>query len=211
MDINPHLQYLMTHDTRVSTIAIKNGTAYLKVVPSEAVIQMDSHTINGTSMEPLDFFLGIEQIIKAMHGASPPRPHDPSVINLTPYILIIDSKGEKTTIPYTNHAIFHRKDEKIWKSGDNWPVTPENADKTFIVTEDVGMWLTRPENAHEWKGRVVGPVNLESYVLRNGPNSDKPKTIEVTGEWVMYKDFTPPLRKVVFEPDQSVSPFSIIN
>lgn len=200
----------------MNLIAIKNGTAYLKVDPSKPDIQIESHTINGTAMDPHDFFLGVEQIIKARREAMHDEPHDPRVVNLTPYTLVIDSKGEKTTIPFSNHyAVFERKDERMVKRShgatNTWPVTPETADKTFIVTEDVGMWLTKPENAHEWKGRVVGPVGLEGDCLRNGSNPDKPKVLEVTGDWVMYKDFTPPLPKVVFEPDQSVSPFSVIN
>ncbi len=137
---------------------------------------------------------------------------DNRISNLTPYNLVLPtSNGTKTTIPFTgNNLKYYKKDDRLNKQFNmevnDWPTTLANTSRTAIVTEDVGRWITRPENAHNWLGQVVGPVGLADGHVGHG---ELPKTVE-TSEWVMYKDVTPPLRKVVFERDQSLPPFSFI-
>lgn len=202
-----------TRDRTHSTISIKNGMlTELKVDPIEADINLNSYTINGVVLPPFDFFLGVEQIIKARRDAAHAEPHDPRIINLTPYTLVINSKGENTTIPFSGKYLrFDRKDERMQKlchgegpELNTWPSILANTQKTLIVTEDVGLWLSRPENAHEWKGQIVGPVGLASDSLGH---RETPKIIEVNEDWVVYKEVTPPLRKVSFDPNTNNFPF----
>ena len=145
---------------------------------------------------------------------------DPRISNLTPYQLNVESaQGLVSIIPFSgNWAIFYPKDKTLLrKEGhmeiNDWPATLADTHRTAIVTEEVGLHLANPENAGEWLGRVVGPVGLKpDYITK----FSKPIAVDARGEWVMYKDVTPSwspstsLKKVAFEPDQSLPPFYFI-
>ena len=131
---------------------------------------------------------------------------DPRIVNLTPYTLEI---GE-TVIPFSGMVCVYHDDGLLKRGGpQDWVDDMLNdRKKTFIVTHNVGIWLSDPDNAGDWEGRVVGPANLMDEI----GIAPQPLSVKILPErkWVMYKDATPQLKEVVFNPDRSSSPFTIV-
>lgn len=133
---------------------------------------------------------------------------DPRIVNLTPYTL---DMGE-TIIPFSGMVCVYHRDGLLTRGGpSNWVDDMLfDTTKTFIVTENVGLLLSDPDNASSWKGRVVGPEKLMDVGV---DAASRPLSVKILPgrKWVMYKDANPPLKEVVFNPDRSCSPFTVVD
>jgi len=141
--------------------------------------------------------------------------NDPRIVNLTPYTLDVGG----TIIPFSNmicvyHKQFDNNSCPLFQRGGppDWTEMLDDSSKTFIVTENVGLWISKFDKKSDWKGRVVGPENLIDEAATSRPLDSTSLTIKILPgrKWVMYKDVEPPLKEVVFNPDPSSPAFTIV-